>query len=238
MARSGFAGFPAEGLKFLRDLERNNRREWFQPRKEIFEERLKQPMRELVEAVNQQLREFSPEHVADPDKAIFRIYRDTRFSKDKTPYKTHIAATFRRRSAAAHVDSDYYFSISNKEVAMGGGVYMPPPEVLLELRNRIAAKHEELREILKSPTLKRLFGGLQGEQLTRVPKGFAATHPAADLLRYKSFFVYQALPPEIAATPKLYSEIVARFRAMVPFMKFLSGPAGKRARKVQAEDLF
>lgn len=238
MARSGFPGFPAEGIKFLQDLQRHNRREWFQSRKNIFDEQVKEPMRNLVAAVNQALRGFSPEHVTDPDKAVFRIYRDTRFSKDKTPYKDHIAASFRRRGAPAHVDADYYFSISHKEVAVGGGVYMPPPEVLLAVRNRIAERHDELRKILAAPAVKRLFGSMEGEQLARVPKGFCATDPAADLLRYKYFILYKTLPVEVATTPELYLEIVKRFKAMVPFLNFLSGTAGNPKRRVEAADLF
>ena len=95
-----FRGFPAEGLEFFRQLKKNNQREWFQPRKAIFDEQIKAPMLELVDAINEQLIEFAPEHVTDPDKALYRIYRDTRFSKDKTPYKDHIAANFPRRGAS------------------------------------------------------------------------------------------------------------------------------------------
>jgi hypothetical protein len=94
MTRSGFAGFPPEAIGFFRGLARNNRREWFQPRKAVFETSVKQPMRELVTALNQALAGFAPEYATDPEKAIFRIYRDVRFSKDKKPYKEHIAANF------------------------------------------------------------------------------------------------------------------------------------------------
>ena len=93
MARSGFAGFPPEAMEFLRGLARNNRREWFLPRKAVYETSVKQPMRELVTALNQALAGFAPEYATDPEKAIFRIYRDVRFSKDKKPYKEHIAAS-------------------------------------------------------------------------------------------------------------------------------------------------
>jgi len=238
MARSGFPGFPAAGMNFFRELERHNRREWFQPRKNIYEEHVKQPMRELVEAVNQALRGFAPEYVTDPDKAIYRIYRDTRFSKDKTPYKDHIAASFRRRGSPAHGDAGYYLAVSSKEVAIGGGVYMPPPEVLLAIRNRIAERHQELRKILAGRALKQLFGGLEGDQLARVPKGFCSTDPAADLLRYKYFVLYRTLPAEIATTPGLYREIVKRFKVMRPFLEFLSAPPARQRRRVQAGELF
>jgi uncharacterized protein (TIGR02453 family) len=234
---TGFPGFPGEGIEFLCALARHNRREWFQPRKAIFEEQVKQPMRMLVEAVNGALAGFAPDYVTDPEKAVYRIYRDTRFSQDKTPYKDHIAASFRRRMAAAHADAGYYFAVSHKEVAVGGGIYMPEPQTLLALRHHIAARHAQLRQILAHRALRRLLGGLQGEQLSRVPKGFQCDHPAADLLRYKGFILYVELAPDIATTRALYTEIVKRFRAMVPFLNFLTEPLGRGRRKIDARDL-
>src|SRR5947207_5514614 len=102
-----FSGIPKEGVAFLRALSRNNDREWFQPRKEIFESKLKAPMEQLVEAINAELLKFSPDHITDPKKALYRIYRDTRFSKDKTPYKTHIAANFPHRNLVKHAAAGY-----------------------------------------------------------------------------------------------------------------------------------
>ena len=170
--RSVFPGFPPEGLEFFRQLQRNNRREWFQPRKAIFEATLKQPMRELVSAVNAAMKSFAPEYVTDPEKAIYRIYRDTRFSKDKTPYKDHIAAYFSRRGDKT--GAGFYFAVSHKEVAIGGGIYMPAPETLRAMREHVAEQHEEFRKIARARAVRQLFAGVQGEQLTRVPKGFAA----------------------------------------------------------------
>ena len=97
MAKTGFSGFPEAGMQFFRGLKRNNRREWFQSRKHVYDAQLKAPMVELVTALTAEMMRFAPDHVADPAKAIYRIYRDTRFGKDKTPYKTHIAAIFPRR---------------------------------------------------------------------------------------------------------------------------------------------
>src|SRR5947209_7177135 len=108
----GFTGFPPEAITFFRALKKNNKREWFQPRKEIFEEQVKAPMLELVTVLMQRLADFAPDYVADPKKAIYRIYRDTRFSKDKTPYKTHIAAVFTPRSLEKHSGAGFYFSVS------------------------------------------------------------------------------------------------------------------------------
>lgn len=229
--RSPFPGFPQEGIDFFRRLSRNNRREWFLPRKAVFEERVKQPMRELVEALDAALARFAPEHVTDPERAIYRFYRDTRFSPDKSPYKDRIAATFPRRGLTRHEGASYYFSVSHKEVAIGGGVYMPTPETLAAMRRHIAARHEDFRRILAARPLRSLFGEMQGEALSRVPKGFLADHPAADLLRFKQFLYYVELPPEVALTPALYDEILKRFRAMAKFTNFLNaGLAGQRKK--------
>jgi uncharacterized protein (TIGR02453 family) len=234
---TGFPGFPQAGIDFFRGLARNNRREWFQPRKAVFEEQVKQPMRTLVEAVNGALAGFAPAYVTDPEKAIYRIYRDTRFSKDKTPYKDHIAASFHRRTESPHGDAGYYFAISHKEVAIGGGIYMPEPQTLVTLRNHLAQNHQDFRKILANRTLRRLLGELQGDQLSRMPKGFPSDHPAEDLLRRKRFILYVELAPDIATTRALYNEIVSRFRAMVPFLDFLTAPLGRARLKIDARDL-
>src|ERR1700761_111474 len=118
MQRAVFKGFPSEAQTFLRNLERNNRREWFQPKKTIFDEHVKRPMLELVAALNASIERFAPLHVTEPEAAIYRIYRDTRFSKDKKPYKTHIAAYFPRRGMDRHTAAGYYVAISHKEVAV------------------------------------------------------------------------------------------------------------------------
>jgi uncharacterized protein (TIGR02453 family) len=235
--RTAFPGFPPEAPQFFRGLARHNNRDWFQPRKAIFEEQVKQPMRQLVEALNVELRKFAPSYVTDPDKAIYRIYRDTRFSKDKTPYKDHVAASFHRRTGDGHGDAGYYVAMSHKETAIGGGIYMPQPEALLAIRNHIAEHHQELRKILKVRAVKELLGEIKGEQLSRVPKGFCAEHPAADLLRFKQFFLYVELPSELATTPALFGEIVKRFRTMQPFLEFLTAPLTPKRKIISAKDL-
>ena len=224
-----FPGFPPEALDFFRELRKHNERDWFQPRKALFEERVKLPMRQLVEALNAALAGFAPHYVTDPDKAIYRIYRDTRFSPDKTPYKDHIAASFHRRGTNGHGENGFYVAVSDKETAVGGGVYTPPPDVLLAVRRHVASRHEDLRKILAAASVRKLLGEMQGDKLTRVPKGFPADHPAADLLKFKSYILYVTLPPELAATRDFYPEILKRFKSMAPFLEFLSA-AGVRRR--------
>ena len=236
--RSRFPGFPPEALQFFGSLARHNNRDWFQPRKELFEQQVKQPMRDLVEALNDGMKGFAPEYATDPAKAIYRIYRDTRFSKDKTPYKDHIAASFFRSGTGPHKYGGFYVHVSHKEVAVGGGVYMPEPEVLFEIRQHIAGNHLKLRKILAAPAVRKSLGELQGDQLSRVPKGFLPTDPAADLLRFKSFTLYVTLEPELAATPQFFGEVLTRFKAMKPFLDFLTAPAATKRHKIDERDLF
>jgi uncharacterized protein (TIGR02453 family) len=221
-------------MQFFRGLARNNNRDWFLPRKPVFEDKVRRPMFELVEAVNGALRRFAPDYVTDPAKAVYRFYRDTRFSKDKTPYKDHIAASFRHRGLGGEGGgAGYYFGVSHKELAIGGGIYMPAPETLLAVRGHMAENHEQFRKLIRARAVKRLFGEMHGEQLTRVPKGFCADHPAADLLRHKQFLLYIELPPDPATTPQIYDEIVERFRAMTPFLAFLNAPLAKPRKRIE-----
>jgi uncharacterized protein (DUF2461 family) len=114
---------------------------------------------------------------------------------------------------------------------------MPEPPALLAIRNHIAGRHDELRRILRARQVRQLLGELQGEQLSRVPKGFACDHPAADLLRFKRFILYVELPPDLATTPVLYTEILKRFRAMAPFLAFLTAPLQAARKRVDAREL-
>jgi uncharacterized protein (TIGR02453 family) len=222
--RSGFPGFPAEAVTFYRGLAGHNTREWFQPRKHVYDEKVKAPMVELVTALNSAMMDFASDYVTDAPKAIYRIYRDTRFSPDKTPYKTQIAASFARRGAEKHGAAGYYFAVSHKGVDVGGGLYMPQPQTLLAVRTHIAERHAEFRQLTASSAIKRLFDAMQGEQLSRVPKGFGAEHPAADLLRFKQFLLFTTLDAAIVTTPKLFTELEKRFRALAPFLEFLNAP--------------
>ena len=222
-----FPGFPPEALPFLRALTRNNRREWFQPRKEIFENKIKAPMAELVEGINSELVRFAPAHITDPKKAIYRIYRDTRFSPDKTPYKTHLAAIFPMRGTERHSSAGFYFHISPKSVAVAMGAYMPGPDGLFAIRSWLVEQHEEFRMAAKA--LRKLMGELQGDSLARSPKGFDPEHPASDLIRRKAWFFAAEMEAKIAESPRLLPEIVKRFRAGAPMIEMLNRPLLGRA---------
>src|SRR5688572_27062687 len=182
MRSQRFVAFPAEGIKFLRALKRNNKREWFLAHKSTYERAVKQPMELLVLSLAEDFAKMAPELVANPKTSIYRIYRDTRFSKDKSPYKTHAAAVFPRSGFEKHQGAALYLHIAPDEVFLGGGVYMPLPEDLNAIRRHIAENFSGFKSIVEGRSFCRIFGKLSGEQLARVPRGFPADHPAADYL--------------------------------------------------------
>jgi uncharacterized protein (TIGR02453 family) len=224
-----FPGFSPDALKFLRSLKRNNRREWFQPRKEIFEAKVKAPMIQLVEAINAELLDFAPEHITDPKKAVYRIYRDTRFSADKTPYKTHVAAIFPNHGLEKHSSAGFYFHLTEKSVGIAAGSYMPGPDELRAVRTWLAENYAAFRKASRGP--QKLLGKLEGSAVTRMPKGFAADHPAEDLIRMKQWLYWIELDAKLATTPRLLPELVKRFRAAAPVIAMLNAPLRTDAPK-------
>jgi uncharacterized protein (TIGR02453 family) len=222
--------FPAEAITFLKGLEKHNTRDWFQPRKQIFESKLKEPMHAFVEEINAELLKFAPEHITEPKKAVYRIYRDTRFSKNKTPYKTHLGALFPRLGFDKNSGAGYYFHVSAKEVGIACGVYSPGPDELRKLRHFIAENHESFRKTNK------LMGSVKGDTLQRIPKGFDADHPAADLIKMKQWYWWVELDPALVTSPKLKAEIIKRFKAIAPMVEMLNKPLlQKRAAPARFE---
>jgi uncharacterized protein (TIGR02453 family) len=234
---AAFAGFSPEMVKFFRSLKRNNRREWFQPRKHLFDQHVKAPMLDLAGAINTELAKFAPEYVTEPKSAIFRIYRDTRFSADKTPYKTHIAASFSRRGGERLGTGGFYLSISHDAIEVAAGIWHPDRDVMLLVRNHIAETHEELRRLLANKKARKLAGELKGDALSRSPKGFDPAHPAAEFIKMKDWVLEVKLDANLATTPELHNAIVERFRAMAPLLGYLNRPllARKPVRDLLAD---
>jgi uncharacterized protein (TIGR02453 family) len=222
-----FPGFPPEALTFLRGLKRNNRREWFQPRKEIFDAKLKAPMVQLVEAINAELLSFAPDHITDPKKAVYRIYRDTRFSADKTPYKTHLAAIFPHHGLEKHSSAGFYFHLTEKSVGIAAGAYQPGPDELRAIRTWLGGNHAAFRNAAKKP--QKLMGKMDGNASVRMPKGFDAAHPAEDLIRMKQWLYWTELDAKLATSARLLPELLKRFRAAAPVIAMLNAPLRKSA---------
>lgn len=228
-----FPGFSTQGLRWLSELKDNNNREWFQANKQTYEQELKLPLLALVNSLNHQIAAKLPEYFLDePAKAPFRIYRDTRFSKNKAPYKTHISAHFPRRGLLEKAGG-LYFQISAETIGIAGGSYSPLPDSLLAIRTRIAEEHEAFEKICRNKKLVKLMGELQGEQLRRAPKGFPPDHPAESALRRKQFYFWVELDAALAATPRLEKELLTRFEALYPLLCFLD-EAVLQARKASA----
>src|SRR5277367_6507869 len=164
--------FSNEALKFLRGLKKNNDREWFGERKDVYERELKAPMLALIDEVNHAMLEFAPHHVRPAQKIMMRIYRDIRFSSDKRPYKTQVAAWWSRDGLEKTSGGGFYFHVSPTEVTVAAGVYMPEREQLLAIRRYLVDHHAELRALLAGKKLRSMLNEFDGQKLTRPPKGF------------------------------------------------------------------
>jgi uncharacterized protein (TIGR02453 family) len=229
--KSSFPGFSPDAVSFLRALKRNNRRDWFQPRKEKYEALIKAPMLELVGSLNQRFMDFAPNYITPPEKAVYRIYRDTRFSPDKTPYKTHISAIFPRHTAVKREGAVLYLHFTEKEVLVFGGVYSPDRDELLAYRTLLQEHYEEFNAILSSRQLRKLVGGLEGAQLSRTPKGFPLDHPAEALLRKKQWYLESTLDIGVLTSSRLVPEIARRFEVMAPMVEFLNRPFAQKEKR-------
>ena len=229
-----FPGFHERALTFLRGLKRNNRREWFQERRAEYEEHVLEPMKLLVEELDVRFARFAPEIIGDSKRSIFRIYRDVRFSKDKSPYKTHSAAWFPHRSASHGVGSEthgggagYYFHLEPGASIVAGGIWMPPRPTLNRLRESIAAKPRDFAKTLQGRAFLKRFEALTEENmLKRLPRGFDAGHPAEPWLRFVSFTVSAPLTDREVLDRKLGDRVEKDIRLILPLVRWLNGALG------------
>jgi uncharacterized protein (TIGR02453 family) len=214
--------FTPKSLAFLRSLARNNDRDWFRARKDEYERHVRGPMVAVIEQLAVDLRSFAPELVAEPRRSLYRIYRDTRFSEDKSPLKTHIAAVFPPRDGQRHHAAGLYLEVAPRWVWVGGGLYAPTTADLYRLREHLCANLTRFRAIVESPAFARTCGGIKGDRLQRVPRGFPKDHQAAEYLRLKQFLAYREFPPEFATTPRFYAEVLKVFKAVAPLVRYLN----------------
>src|SRR5438128_6380889 len=219
--------FSRDTLTFLRALKRNNRREWFNAHRDDYEAAVRQPMTAIVEQLAIDFREVAPELVASPKVSMYRIYRDTRFSENKTPYKTHVAAVFPPRGLPKHEGAGVYFHVSPEEVWVGGGMYAPQMPQLQAVREHIAAHAKQLRAIVESPAFRGRLGALEGERLRRVPRGFPKDHEAGEYLKFRQFIAGCEFPPAFATSPRFYRTLLGVFRQVLPLTRFLNQPRPK-----------
>jgi len=216
--------FTQQTLDFMRQLKRNNRREWFEARREIYERDLKQPMLALIEKITQGMMDYAPAHVRPPQKCMLRIYRDTRFSADKTPYKSNLSAWWTRNGLEKTSGGGYYFHLTATEIIVAAGVYMPPKEQLLAIRRHLLAHPAEFKRLIESKKVRAKMTVHDPAALTRPPKGFPADHPAMEWIKWRQWGVTATLPVDLALRPTLAASIGAYFKLAQPLVDFLNEP--------------
>jgi uncharacterized protein (TIGR02453 family) len=216
--------FSPKALAFLRALKRNNTREWFRARREQYDVLLRAPMIEIIERMALDFRSFAPDLVASPKVSMYRVYRDTRFSADKAPLKTHVAAVFPCRGLPKHQGAGLYFEVTPGWVWVGGGLYAAETAQLQAVREHIAANHRRLRAIVESPGFRRTLGRLDGERLQRVPRGFPKDHQAGEYLKYRQFLAGREFPAAFATSARFYPGVLNVFRRIAPLTRFLNEP--------------
>ena len=215
-----FTGFSREAIQFLADLAVHNDRSWFQPRKGEYERLLKEPLEALCLALGERFEARRLPLSAD-GRSPFRIYRDLRFSADKSPYKTHVSASFPWTGDGGGVGA--YFHLQPGEVFAGGGMWHPLPPQLAAWRRAVDTDAASVNAALHDLAFERVFGAVSGDRLTRVPKGFAADHPGADLLKMKDVTFGRPLSDAEVMSADLPDLLAETFAASVPVLGLLAG---------------
>lgn len=227
-----FSGFTREAIQFLADLAENNDRAWFQPRKADYERLLKGPMEALCASLVDRFAARDIPLRADPKRSPFRIYRDTRFSTDKAPYKTHLAANFpwvgveggvRDRVDASPHGNGGYFNFQPGEMYVGGGMWMPEKPRLDAFRRAIVDQPDRVRGALEDPTFVAWFGGARAhDELKRVPPGYPKDHPMAERFKWKDVVFGRRLSDEDVFSADLPDRLSEGYAAALPVFRFLA----------------
>ncbi len=234
MTAADFTGFRPAAFTFLRSLRRHNDRDWFERNRGTYEAELRIPLSALAEEIDVRLATIAPEIVGDPKRSLFRIHRDVRFSADKSPYKTHVACWFHHVDAgrgvgtqAAHGGAGFYFHMEADHALIGGGIWMPPRPALQRIRQAIDDDATQLATILAGA--RRRFGGLADEHmLTRMPRGYAESHPAATLLRHQSYTLGRELASRDVLSARLPDLLARDFQRLAPLVRWINDALGLR----------
>lgn len=221
MAR--YVSFTPDTIAFLRELERNNNRDWFNANKRRYETLVLDVALEFIKSMYEPLSDFAPNFTAIPKRmggSLMRVYRDTRFSRDKTPYKTNIGIQFRHEQAKDVHSPGYYVHVDPERVFLGVGMWRPPSDALRQIRERISHKPVEWERASGDKAFRRHFV-LGGESLTRPPRGFDASHPWIDDIKRKDFIAVREMDVHDALAPRFQQKVETAFKASEPYMRFL-----------------
>jgi uncharacterized protein (TIGR02453 family) len=234
LATSTFPGFAPDAIQFLADLAEHNDRAWFQPRKPDYERLLKVPLEQLCRTLDERFRERLIPLSADPSRSPFRIYRDVRFSKDKSPYKTNVGASFgyaEREPDGTPVSGQGrrgggYFHLSPGEIYVGGGMWHPDPGPLRSWRELVLQEPARVHDALDEPAFVARFGAVGGERSKRPPTGIPADHPEMSLLTLKDVTFGRRLDDREAFSPDLPDILAADLATAVPLLRLLASLNG------------
>ena len=218
-----FKGFPADLFRFFAELDKNNNRDWFNAAKERYIASVVQHMSEFILAMQPRLAAISPHYIADPRPhggSMFRIHRDARFSKDKSPYKTHAACQFRHDAGNDVHAPGFYVHLGTDGLLFGGGIWHPPGPQLSRIRDFIADNARSWARIKNAPKVAEL-GGIQGETLLRPPRGFNAEHVHIEDLKRKSFFVMGEAGCSAATKPGFIDQVADACNRAAPLNRFI-----------------
>ncbi|MCH9696048.1 MAG: DUF2461 domain-containing protein [Gammaproteobacteria bacterium] len=230
MANGRYARFEPRTLKFLRELNANNNREWFADNKSRYEEDVLDVALRFIQSMQDPLAEIAPHFTAVPQRmggSLMRVYRDTRFSKNKLPYKTNIGIQFRHERAKDVHSPGYYVHIDPDSVFLGVGMWRPDSDSLRQIRERISAKSAEWQRAVGSAAFKRHFS-LGGESLKRPPRGFDPEHPLIDDIKRKSFIAVRDMSVDDCLKPQFQRSVETSFKQLTPYMDFLCKAVGVR----------
>ena len=207
-------------LNFLKALKRHNNRDWFSKNKQLYEDARKD-FEIFVDELIHRMCDFDPTLMGlQAKECMFRIYKDVRFSKDKTPYKINMGAAINEGGRKMPIPG-YYFQIQPGDCFLAGGLFMPAPDKLLAVRNAIVSRKGEFRKIVECKDFKKNVNELWKDTLKTAPKGFPKDHPDIEYLKYKSFIAYKNISDELALSSKCLSYSVKVFKAMKPLIDFL-----------------
>jgi len=219
-----FNGFPKDFFKFFDELKKNNNRDWFAANKPRYFESVVQPMGDYIVSIAPYLQRISPFYKADPRPhggSMFRIYRDARFSKDKTPYKTHAACHFRHEAGRDAHAPGFYLHIETDRISIGGGIWRPPAKQLGLIREFIADNPSAWEKLVKSPAIRKM-GGIQGDSLIRPPRGYNPDARHMEDLKRKSFFLMSNTDTELALSSALVTASAEIFRKVANLNHFIT----------------
>ena len=229
--------FTSATLTFFRGLARHNAKPWFEAHRADYEQEVVAPMRALIEEMDVRLARFAPEITGHPKRSMFRIYRDVRFSKDKSPYKTNAGCWFWHRDADPRVGDSaegggagFYFHLQPGSSFTGAGIWMPPRPLLGKLRDAIAEDPRGFERVVKNPSFVRRFGGLDDDHtLKRMPRGFDEAHPAARWLKFQSFVAGRDVSDKQVTNPRLAALLQEDFSKLLPLVRWLNAALGLKA---------